>query len=589
MLRWPGFLLGFILFPQWWIHGKPFKVIATINIIADMAQQVGGRDVQVSSLLPAGTDPHTYEPTPNDAVQIAKADLVLINGLHLEGWLDKLIQSAGSAEKVATVSSLVKPIVAEGFQNSYDPHAWMTFDNACLYVKQIEEIFSRFLPQLKPAFRERAAVYTQKLREAEAQMHRMMQAIPEDKRFIITTHDAFRYFSRAYGFEVASIMGTSTDADISLKDINGLISIVKNHHVPSIFVEMAINPKVLQQLALDLHIQIGGKLFTDSFGPPGSEADNYIAMMLYNAKTISAALTLMEVHSVHNAWQKPMGLVLVILLTFLVAFIWVFRHIYPETNEVLTPGKFTLTIDNVSVMLGRKIILSNIYLQLSPGRLYGLLGANGSGKSTLVKTMVGLYQPLSGNIKIDGKPIRNFARKIAYLPQKEEFDMDFPVTVSDVVQLGFFPSLTGLGLLSSTQKTRAVDVMKQLEILHLADRQIAQLSGGQFQRTLLARALCQDAEIFILDEPFVGVDHATEEIIIQILKEIAKSGKLVIIIHHDLTKVRAYFDYLVMINQRIVASGPTEEVFTEENIKSTYSGKVTLWQKAMQLLEPQSR
>lgn len=589
MLRWPILFLGFILFPQWWIQGKPFKVIATINIIADMAQQVGGREVEVSCLLPAGTDPHTYEPTPNDAIQISKADLVLTNGLHLEGWLDKLIQSAGTAEKVAVVSSLVKPIKAEGFQNSYDPHAWMTFENARLYVIQIEAIFSRFIPESKPEFKKRAALYIQKITAAEIEMRRLLQAIPLEKRYIITSHDAFRYFSKAYGFGVASIMGTSTDADISLKDINGLIHIVKTYDVPSIFVEMAINPKVLQQLAHDLNIQIGGKLFTDSFGPPGSEADNYIAMMLYNARTISTALTLTEVQTVQNSWQKPMGLVLVILFSFLGAFIWVYRNIYPDKEEVLRPGKFSLTIENVSVMLGRKIILSNVYLQLSPGRLYGLLGANGSGKSTLVKTMVGLYQPISGSIKIEGKPIGNFARKIAYLPQKEEFDMDFPVTVSDVVQLGFFPSLKGIGRLSAAQKTRAVDVMKQLEIHHLADRQIAQLSGGQFQRTLLARALCQDAEIFILDEPFVGVDHATEEIIIQILKEIANSGKLVMIIHHDLTKVKAYFDYLVMINQRIIASGPTEEVFTEENIKSTYAGKVTLWQKAMQLLEPQSR
>jgi ABC-type Mn2+/Zn2+ transport system ATPase subunit len=164
--------------------------------------------------------------------------------------------------------------------------------------------------------------------------------------------------------------------------------------------------------------------------------------------------------------------------------------------------------------------------------------------------------------------------------------MDFPATVEDVVKLGFFPGQEGSGKLNSIQKKQFEDVVNQLEIGHLKERPISQLSGGQFQRTLLARALCQKAEIFILDEPFVGVDHATEEIIINLLKSLAKSGKMVMMVHHDLTKVRSYFDHLVMINQRIVASGPTDEVFTEENIQATYSGKVTLLQKALQLVKP---
>jgi ABC-type Zn uptake system ZnuABC Zn-binding protein ZnuA/ABC-type Mn2+/Zn2+ transport system ATPase subunit len=564
----------------------PPKVVATINIIADMAQQVAGSQLNVISLLPAGTDPHTYEPSPGDATTISEADLILKNGLNLEGWLDKLIASAGSNARIGVVSDLVKPIVAEGYHNSFDPHAWMSIQNAILYVQAIDSIFSVAYPEHALEFHKNADAYILKLNRVEEQIVKWIESIPKEKRYLITSHDAFRYFSKSYNFEVASIMGTSTDADVSLKDINHLIQIIKNYGVPAIFVEVAINPKILQQLAKDLGVKIGGKIFTDSFGPKGSVAENYIGMMLFNVKTISNALNAVPTSNMATSWSEPLGLVLVVLVAFGLAFVWVIFNIYPKFKNEVNWTDYKLEIKNLSVMVGRKMILSNLFLELKPGKLYGILGANGSGKSTLVKTIVGLYEPLSGNILIHGKPFSQFLRQIAYLPQKEEFDMDFPATVSDVVKLGFFPGQEGMGKLSELQISQFEQVLDQLEIRQLKDRQIAQLSGGQFQRTLLARALCQKAEIFILDEPFVGVDHATEEILMKLLKDLASNGKMVLIVHHDLTKVRSYFDALVMINQRIIACGPVDEVFTEENIQATYSGKVTLLQKALQLIKP---
>jgi manganese/zinc transport system ATP-binding protein len=308
-------------------------------------------------------------------------------------------------------------------------------------------------------------------------------------------------------------------------------------------------------------------------------------MMRFNVLTMKNALASIETQpdAGYGAGESLSFLVLVVL-AFGIAYIWVWRNVYPEFPIEANWKHYFLQIENLSVMVERKMILSNLYLQLRPGKLYGILGANGSGKSTLVKTLVGLYEPVSGTILLDGKPIRHFLRKIAYLPQKEEFDMDFPATVEDVVRLGFFPESRGNGRLLPHQLTQLDTVLHQLEIHHLKGRQIAQLSGGQFQRTLLARALCQNAEILILDEPFVGVDHATEEIIMDLLRSLVREGKMVLMVHHDLTKVRAYFDELVMINQRIVAHGPVNDVFTEENIRATYSGKVTLLQKALQLI-----
>lgn len=561
---------------------KP-KVVATINILADITSQVAGDKLEVESLLPTGTDPHTYEPSPGDARQIAQAAVIVRNGLHLEGWLDKLISSAGANARLITAASKVKAIQAQDYSNSFDPHAWMSLDNALLYVDEIEAGLSAAFPEFKSDFAENAKLYKSKIQEAEIRVWRWVNAIPPGRRHIITSHDAFRYFARRYGFEVASILGTSTDADVSLADINHLIQVVKDYQVPAIFIEAALNPKILNQLAHDLGIRIGGHLYTDSFGPKGSDADSYLAMILHNTQTLNLALSVTETgHNVTTSGN--LSLILVVTLAFLLAFAWVWFRVYPRFEDQANWKEYSLKIENLTVMLGRKVILSNLFLELKPGRLYGILGSNGSGKSTLVKTIVGLYEPISGSIRMHKKPVNHFLRHIAYLPQKEEFDMQFPVTVSDVVKLGFFPEQSGLGGLSDHQLQQFERVLKEVEIGHLRDRQISQLSGGQFQRALLARALCQNAEVIILDEPFVGIDHATEEILMNLLRELVKQGKMIIMVHHDLTRVRTYFDELVMINQRIVAQGPVDQVFTEDNIRATYSGKVTLLQKALQLV-----
>lgn len=563
------------------------KLVATINILADMATQVAGNHLEVVSLLPSGTDPHTYEPRPGDAALLARADVILTNGLHLEGWLEKLIQSAGGKAEILVATRRIDAIRAQDYSNSFDPHAWMSFSNAIRYIQEIEAALGRLYPSLQQEFTRNAAAYCAELRMADQQLRQAFQKIPPAARYIITSHDAFRYFAREYGFQVASVMGTSTDADVSLKDINHLIQVIRQNHVPAMFVEVALNPKILQQLARDLGVRIGGSLYTDSFGPPGSGADSYVKMMQFNASVLLSALSPAARAAEPGIDRSAiiwMGLLM--LLVFSLAWIWLKKTVYPQYREEINWKEYLLKVRDLVVMLDQKVILSNLFLELRPGRFYGILGSNGSGKSTLVKTLVGLHQPVSGSVQINGKPIGHFLRHIAYLPQKEEFDMNFPATVRDLVQLGFFPEQSGTGL-SRHQKARLAQVLQKLEIENLADRQISQLSGGQFQRALLARALCQNAEILILDEPFVGVDFATEEIIMNLLREEVAAGKMVLMVHHDLTRVRNYFDHLIMVNQRIVAYGPTEEVFTEANIQATYSGKVTLLQKALQLIKPE--
>lgn len=233
-------------------------------------------------------------------------------------------------------------------------------------------------------------------------------------------------------------------------------------------------------------------------------------------------------------------------------------------------------IDDLSISYERKRVLSNIYLRLAPGHVYGVLGPNGAGKSTLFKAILGLIEAASGEIKVNGLPIDSQRKELVYVPQKSEVDWSFPATVYDVVLMGRYPHKKVFHRLKASDRTKAKDAMEELGITHLQKRQIGELSGGQQQRVFLARALCQEAEILFLDEPFVGVDITTEEKIITVLKRLASEGKTMLVVHHDLSTVPVYFDQVLLLNQRLIAYGPTATTFTQENIAKAYSGQLPI-------------
>lgn len=241
-----------------------------------------------------------------------------------------------------------------------------------------------------------------------------------------------------------------------------------------------------------------------------------------------------------------------------------------------------ISIKGLSVSYDRKLVLSNVYLEIAEGSLCGILGPNGAGKSTLFKAVLGLTPTNAGKISIDGKPIEKCRKEVVYLPQKGEIDWQFPATVMDVVLMGRYPHLKLLQKLSKHDKELAVQALKDVGIEHLKNRQIGELSGGQQQRVFLARAICQEAEIFLLDEPFVGVDITTEEKIVEILKDLAQKGKTLLVVHHDLSKVHDYFDHVILLNQRIIASGKTTATFTDENISKAYGGQLTILHRTIE-------
>lgn len=239
----------------------------------------------------------------------------------------------------------------------------------------------------------------------------------------------------------------------------------------------------------------------------------------------------------------------------------------------------SISVKGLSVSYDRKRVLSNIHLSIKSGNVYGVVGPNGAGKSTLFKSILALIEPNAGEIKVLGKDIDEVRKIVAYVPQKDEVDWTFPATVMDIVLQGRYPHKKILQSLNSTDKEIARNALKDLEIENLENRQIGQLSGGQQQRVFIARALAQEAQIFFLDEPFVGVDMLTEQRIIAILKRLASEGKTLLVVHHDLATVDEYFNKVILLNQRLIAYGDTSTTFSKENVAACYGPQLTILHK----------
>ena len=239
-----------------------------------------------------------------------------------------------------------------------------------------------------------------------------------------------------------------------------------------------------------------------------------------------------------------------------------------------------LEIHDMTVAYHRKPVLWDIDLIVPDGQLVAIVGPNGAGKSTLIKAVLGLLPIASGKIEFYGKPYEQQRHLVGYVPQRETVDWDFPVSALDVVTMGTYGRLGWFRRPGKREKATAQDCLEQLGMSEFADRQIRQLSGGQQQRVFLARALAQDAQIYFMDEPFAGVDAATEQAIVTLLQELRSRGKTVIVVHHELQTVRDYFDYVILLNMRLVAAGPVNEVFTKHNLHTTYGGRLTILDQA---------
>jgi len=235
-----------------------------------------------------------------------------------------------------------------------------------------------------------------------------------------------------------------------------------------------------------------------------------------------------------------------------------------------------LNINDLSVAYQKKPVLRNITFDVPEGKLIGIVGPNGAGKSTLIKAALGLIPRLTGSVEIYGRPYRLQRKIIGYVPQRESVDWDFPTNALDVVMMGRYGHLGWIKRPGRAEKNFAMECLDKVGMADFAARQISQLSGGQQQRIFLARALAQDAKLYFMDEPFVGVDAATEKAIITLLNELKAEGKTVLVVHHDLATVKDYFDWVLLLNIELKAFGPTNIVFTPEKLQETYGGKLAM-------------
>jgi manganese/zinc/iron transport system ATP- binding protein len=248
-----------------------------------------------------------------------------------------------------------------------------------------------------------------------------------------------------------------------------------------------------------------------------------------------------------------------------------------------------LSVHDVTVAYHRKPVLWDVDFDAPQGMLTAIVGPNGAGKSTLIKAAMGLIPLAAGRIEIFGKPIGAQRRLVGYVPQRGSVDWDFPVSALDVVCMGRYRAIGWCRPVTRAHKQASMACLERVGMADFAHRQISQLSGGQQQRVFLARALAQEARLYFMDEPFAGVDAATERAIVEVLRTLRDDGRTVICVHHDLQTIPEYFDHVLLLNMRIVAQGPVPEVFTQANLHKTYGGRLTLLDEASEALARTSK
>jgi zinc/manganese transport system substrate-binding protein len=274
----------------------PVKAVATFSILGDLVRQVGGERVEVTTLVGPNGDAHVYSPTPADGRRLADARVIFTNGLNFEGWIDRLIKSSGAKAPRVEASRGVKPLEEREHGHGHghgspDPHAWQSIGNAKIYVANIRDALIAADPEGKAAYETQAAAYLARLDEVEAQAKSLAARIPPERRKIITSHDAFRYFEAAYGIDFVSPQGVSTDAEASAKDVGRIIQQIRREKIAAVFVENVSDARLMERIAKETGARIGERVYSDALSEPGGPAGTYIDMMQHNIRAFSAALS----------------------------------------------------------------------------------------------------------------------------------------------------------------------------------------------------------------------------------------------------------------------------------------------------------
>ncbi len=284
------YIITFLLLAAPQIKAEKPTIVATASMFSDMAKNIAGDKMNIELIVPIGGDPHLYKPTPKDAKMVVNADLILKNGLTFEGWLDELIENSGTKASVILTTQGINPIKSLTY-DSPDPHAWMNAQNGLKYAENIKNGIVALDPANKDFYEKNYNTYSAEIKQLDEYILTQISKIPEAQRILVTSHDAFQYYGKRYGIQLESVLGTSTDADVQTQDILQLIEIIRQSKVAAIFTETTINPKQMEQIAKDNGVVVGGSLYADSIGKPGSDGDSYINMLKANTDKIVAGLT----------------------------------------------------------------------------------------------------------------------------------------------------------------------------------------------------------------------------------------------------------------------------------------------------------
>lgn len=300
----PGMLLGLTLLfgtagAVSAVEGK-LKAVATFSILADLVKEIGGEAVTVTSLVGPDSDAHGFSPTPEDARRLAAADIVFMNGLGFEGWIERLIKASGTKAPVIVASRDITPIAGpddhghaghdHGHDHSADPHAWQSIPNVKLYVAAIRDGLAKVDPERAAEFAAKAAAYTEKLDALDAEIRAIIAEIPAARRQVITSHDSFGYFAKAYGLRFVAPKGLSSESEAGPADIARIIRQIRKEKIPAVFLETVADPRLMQQIARESGARVGGRIYSDALSGPEGPAPNFLAMMRANLRAFSEAL-----------------------------------------------------------------------------------------------------------------------------------------------------------------------------------------------------------------------------------------------------------------------------------------------------------
>jgi zinc/manganese transport system substrate-binding protein len=287
--------LALCLAPIQALAGEPLKVVASFSILGDMVKNVGGDRVSLTTLVGPNSDTHVYQPTPGDAKALARADLVMVNGLGFEGWMGRLVKASGYKGQVVVASQGITPRTMidedQGGKKIRDPHAWQDLSNGKLYVANIEKALSQADPAGAETYQANAQAYTKKIEDMDAWVKAEFAKVPREQRRIITSHDAFGYFGQAYGVTLLAPIGYSTEAEASAQNVGKLIRQIKREKIKALFIENMSDPRIIERIAKDAGVQAGGTLYSDALSEPGGPGATYLDMFRNNVTKMVAAMT----------------------------------------------------------------------------------------------------------------------------------------------------------------------------------------------------------------------------------------------------------------------------------------------------------